>query len=99
MKKAAFQRLFSCHQAEIRQRRITASFLRAFARQQVLRERLVLLHRRQERRALQQVLAQRQELAQQQERALAQGLLLFCRKRSGRRQWPTGQRSTGSCSW
>jgi hypothetical protein len=98
MKKAAFQRLFSCHQAEIRQRRITASFLRAFAQQQVLRERLVLLHRRQERRALQQVLAQRQVLAQQQERVLAQGLLLFCHKRSGRRR-PTGQQSTGSCSW
>jgi hypothetical protein len=64
----------------------------------VLRERLVLLlHRRQARRELQQVLAQRPEPPQ--ERVLAQGLLLFCHKRSGRRRRPTGQQSTGSCSW
>ncbi len=83
---------------------ITASFLQAFARRQVRQQRG--LRRREllrQRQAQQQVLRRQGLLGQQQVRVLlreqVQVLLLFCRKRSGRQQRPTGQRSTGSCSW
>jgi len=85
---------------------ITASFLQAFALRQVLpQERLRRgLHRQRElqepRLELQQVLALlRQVQEQERQQGLEQVLLLFCRKRSGQQQRPTGRRSTDSCSW
>jgi len=72
----------------VRQRRVLRLRLRGQLRQ------------RQER---QQVLRRQGLLAQRQVRVLlreqGQVLLLFCRKRSGQQQRPTGQQSKGSCSW